>query len=158
MKFLFWNLNKKRIRELVVRLVHEQDVDVLILAECVLGWDGIVEELNREVPEYRYAWGVCDHLVFFTRFHDSYLRPLAETSRVSIRRLTRPGCLPLLVAAAHLPSKVGYSDDSQIFDAVRLSRMIEEVEESEGHHRTLLLGDLNMNPFEKGMIAGGWPG
>ena len=30
---------------------------------------------------------------------------------------------------------------------------VSEVEEREGHHRTLLLGDLNMNPFEAGMVA-----
>ena len=152
-KFLFWNLNKKPIPGFVCHLAHEQDVDVLILAECAFSKDGLLEELNREVAEYRYAWGVSDHLVFYTRFHDGFLRPLAESSRVSIRRLSLPGCLPMLVAAAHLPSKMSYAEDSQVFESVRLSRMISEVEEREGHHRTMVIGDLNMNPFEKGMVA-----
>ena len=62
-KFLFWNLNKKPLCDFVRHLAHEQDVDVLILAECAFSKDGLLEELNREVAEYRYAWGVSDHLV-----------------------------------------------------------------------------------------------
>src|ERR1019366_9368104 len=32
---------------------------------------------------------------------------------------------------------------------------IDEVEVSEGHQRTILLGDMNMNPFEAGMVIAG---
>ncbi len=31
--------------------------------------------------------------------------------------------------------------------------MIDEVEAREGHRRTILMGDLNMNPFEAGMVG-----
>jgi hypothetical protein len=149
-------------------------VDVLILAECAFSSATLLEDLNREeLPrptpkegveratrgltpasrQYQYCWGVSDHLVFFTRVGACGLEPVSESSRVSIRRLTGEGRAPMLVAAAHLPSKINYSEDSQVFESVRLSRMIAEAEASEGHHRTILLGDLNMNPFEKGMVA-----
>ena len=72
---------------------------------------------------------------------------------MSIRRLSLPGCEPLLIAAAHLPSKMAYSDESQVFESVQLARAISDVEAGEGHHRTILLGDLNMNPFEAGMVG-----
>lgn len=152
-KFLFWNLNKREIPGFVSTLSREVEVDVLILAECVMRPERVLEQLNAESSEYQYAWGVSDHLIFFTRFDARCLRPLYESSRVSIRRLSLPGRQTLLIAAAHLPSKLGFSDESQVFESVQLARAISEVEAGEGHHRTILLGDLNMNPFEAGMVG-----
>ena len=152
-RFLFWNLNKREIPGFVGTLAREVGVDVLILAECAMRPERVLEELNAEKSEYQYAWGVSDHLIFFTRFDSYYLRPLFESSRLSIRRLTLPESEPILVAAAHLPSKLSFSDESQLFESVYLSRAISEVEAGEGHQRTILLGDLNMNPFEPGMVG-----
>ncbi len=152
-RFLFWNLNKREIPGFVSTLAREKNVDVLILAECVMRPERVLEELNSQPSDYQYAWGVSDHLIFFTRFDAYCLRPLFESSRVSIRRLSLSGCETILVAAAHLPSKLGFSDESQVFESVQLARAISDVETSEGHHRTILLGDLNMNPFEAGMVG-----
>ncbi len=152
-KFLFWNLNKRDIPGFVRHLADEADADVLILAECAMARERILETLNEEKPHYQWAWGVCDSLEFFTRFDSRFLRPVSESSRISIRRLSLPARQPILIAAAHLPAKVGFSNESQWFESVQLSRVIEEVERTEGHHRTILLGDLNMNPFEPGMVG-----
>ena len=38
-------------------------------------------------------------------------------------------------------------------ECTKISSIIREVEEEEGHSRTIIVGDLNMNPFEKGMVA-----
>lgn len=152
-RFLFWNLNKRDIHGFVSQVARHVDADVLILAECSFSTARLLESINYELPHYRYAWGNCGHLVFFTRFDPDFLKPLRENHRISIRRLSLPGCDPILVAAAHLPSKVTFSDDSQVYETVYLSRMIDEAEASEGHQRTVLLGDLNMNPFESGMVA-----
>ena len=66
---------------------------------------------------------------------------------------TLPESEPILVAAAHLPSKINFSNESQLFESVCLSRAISEVEAGEGHQRTILLVDLNMNPLEPGMVG-----
>ncbi len=108
-RFLFWNLAKRNLCGFVGNLVRQEDVDVLILAECRIPLAAMLEELNAERPDYQYAWGVCGHLVFFTRFDSKFLNPLSESPRVSIRRLTLPARQSLLIAAAHLPSKMGYS-------------------------------------------------
>ena len=59
----------------------------------------------------------------------------------------------LLIAAAHLPSKQDLSEESQVFEAVHFARLIEDAEKHCGHQRTVVIGDLNMNPFEAGMVA-----
>jgi len=156
-KFLFWNLNKREIPGFVRHVADEADADVLILAECSMARERLLEELNHDrragTDQYQYAWGTCDHLLFYTRFDGGFLRPLFESNRVSVRRLSLPARQPIIVAAAHLPSKMGFSENSQIFESIQLSRMIDDVEGSEGHHRTVLLGDFNMNPFEAGMVG-----
>ncbi len=151
-RFLFWNLNRRDIPGFVGTLAREQEADVLILAECRIPEARLLEELNSDLPHYQYAWGNCNHLLFFTRFDARRMRPLRESNRVSIRRLEL-GEQSILIAGAHLPSKLRFSDESQMFESVQLSRMIDEVEKQEGHQRTVLLGDLNMNPFEVGMVG-----
>jgi exonuclease III len=152
-RFLFWNLNKREIPGWVHKLARQEDADVLILAECVIPPAQLLIELNTESSDYQYAPGNCGHLVFFTRFDPRFLTPLFESHRISIRRLTLRARQSILLAAAHLPSKLNYSDQDQVFESIHLAAMIDDVEKREGHQRTILLGDLNMNPFENGMVA-----
>ena len=152
-KFLFWNLNKHDIPGFVRHVARDEDAEVLILAECTTRRESMLEELNADKPHFQWAWGVCGSLEWFTRFDPRFLKPVLESSRVSIRSLRLPGRDPILVAAAHLPAKIGFSGESQIFESVQLSRMIDDAETHVGHHRTVLLGDLNMNPFEPGMVG-----
>jgi len=78
--------------------------------------------------------------------------PTGQTP-VSTSARFKPGEDELLIAAAHLPSKQDYSDESQVFEAVHFARQIEDAEKHCGHQRTVVIGDLNMNPFEAGMVA-----
>ena len=62
-----------------------------------------------------------------------------------------PGVQPLLLVAAHLPSKTNANDLDQLNAAIELSTDIRRAEQDAGHDRTILVGDLNMNPFEPGV-------
>jgi hypothetical protein len=59
----------------------------------------------------------------------------------------------ILIAAVHLPSKLHISDVAQDFACVEVSREITEAERRVGHDRTLVVGDLNMDPYQPGLIA-----
>ncbi len=152
-KFLFWNLNRSDVPELICQLAHDERVDLFILAECGSKPWNLMEALNAERPQYQFPWSNCDHLLFFTRFDSHGLTALFENNRISISRLELPGRPSLTLAAVHMPSKMAFSDESQVFESIELARKIEEVEAREGHQRTILLGDLNMNPFEAGMVG-----
>ena len=160
-RFLFWNLNRRELHGFVARLARQEKADVVILAECPTSPAQLLEELNADSPDYadarhyQYAPGNCGHLLFFTRFESNLLTPLFESHRVSIRRLTLPRCQSILVAAAHLPAKMNFSEESLLVESVHLAQAIDEVEIAEGHQRTILLGDMNMNPFEAGMVIAG---
>jgi hypothetical protein len=64
--FLFWNVAGKSIQELIVSPALTNQVDLVVLAECKSDPNDLISALNREIPEYQYAPGVCESLLFFT--------------------------------------------------------------------------------------------
>jgi endonuclease/exonuclease/phosphatase family metal-dependent hydrolase len=154
-KFLFWNVARKPLQNLIAAIAESHDIDVLILAECRITPSALLRTLNHAQPSYQYAFGYSENLLFFTKFHAGFLRPVFESSRISIRRLSLPARKEILIAAAHLPSRMHFSEDSLQFECIHLAGKIEEQERIAGHKRTVVLGDLNVNPFEKGVVAAG---
>ena len=63
-----------------------------------------------------------------------------------------PGASELILTVAHLPSKREWTDDDQAEHALRISSRIRNVEHARKHTRTIVLGDFNMDPFERGMV------
>ena len=61
--------------------------------------------------------------------------------------------MDVLLAVTHLPSKLYWSSESQSQSCTQLAREIRRCEAESGHTRTILVGDLNMNPFEFGMVS-----
>lgn len=151
--FLFWNINRKPLLDLVGVLAAEHQVDVLILAECKLPAGLLLKSLNRASPGFRFPMSLCESIKIFTRFSRQFLRPKYESDRVSIRRLALPAQTEILLAAVHFPSKLHWSDASQAQECGPLARAISKEEQAVGHRRTLLVGDLNMNPFEEGVVG-----
>ena len=152
--FLFWNLNKKSLEGLVADLAVLNEVDVLILTECEIPTHVMLETLNHgEMPMFHHVHVECDEIVIYTRFPSEFLQKKFDSSRLTIRRLKLPGRQDILLAATHLVSKRNWSDASQSDECPKLAGMIRRVEEEEGHRRTVLVGDLNMNPFEVGVVS-----
>lgn len=154
--FLFWNLNRKPLLSLVAELAGRRRVDIVILAECSDEPRSVLQALNGSGDgAFHYPRSVCERVRVFTRFSRQFLVPRSESERVSIRRLSLPARSEVLLAMAHLPSKLHWSDASQSFECTELAREIARIEDEAGHRRTLLVGDLNMNPFESGVVAAG---
>jgi hypothetical protein len=151
--FLFWNIGGRPIRSLVANVARSVDADCIVLCECTLNPGEMVESLNQKGPDYRYALGHCEHLMFFTRFDPNFLLPKFENSRVSIRHLSLPARKDILLVGAHLPSGLYNSRESLTQECSFLARYINDQEQLVGHKRTLVVGDLNVNPFESGVVG-----
>ena len=152
-KFLFWNLEGKELQHLVAQLAEEHSVDLIVLSECKTPITTMLMELNAVHVRYESCpVRVCRSITFFVSFDANFLTIVLESPRVSVRRLALPGRNEILVAAAHLPSRLHFSSESMRSECVNLAGMIKAQEEESGHMRTILLGDLNVNPFETGMV------
>ena len=152
--FLFWNLNRQSPREIVANLALRYEVDVLMLVECSIAPGVLLEALNRHRgSEYHYAPGICEKVEIFTRYHSQFIQPIYEKDRLTIRHLKPPEATDILLAVTHFPGKLHWSDSSQAFGSVELANSIRLAEKRVGHSRTILVGDLNMNPFENGVVS-----
>jgi Endonuclease/Exonuclease/phosphatase family len=152
--FLFWNVNKQSRGVLIARLAAEYDVDVIVLAETADTPDNFLSFLNHTVVAYSYAPGIGNTKIkLFVRFSEDLAAPVFETDRLTVRRINLPGAQDILLAAVHFPSKHDWSEDSQAAECYNLASEIRGTEEKVGHQRTILVGDLNMNPFENGLVS-----
>lgn len=160
-RFLFWNLNNRPLQSSVAALASEKQLSVIILAECTIQPDEILSQLRSAGEDgftfaRSYAESAGD-IQIFARLPGDEIRPVADdpNNHVTMRRIVLAGNQDLLLVAVHLQSKVNWSNDDQVLGATALAKQISERETSFSHRRTILVGDLNMNPFETGVIGAG---
>jgi endonuclease/exonuclease/phosphatase (EEP) superfamily protein YafD len=155
LKIGFWNIGKRNLGNLVARFSLEQDLDVLCLAENELSDHSLITELNN-VTKSKFSIPDSDTPKLTIATNDTGF-DLYEvygdvSGRLTVRRFLLGG-EELLLVAVHLASKRDWSSEEQSFEAVQLANQIRDEEERRGHRRTILCGDLNMNPFESGVIS-----
>lgn len=150
MTFLFWN-SSRASADLIGQLVAEHRVDVLILAESGVDGAAVRSAVQRADGAAFYEDPVRDNVAIYTRFGRRHLAHEYEEPRMSMRRI---GASPtdILLVAVHLRSKANTSDAGQAALAQGYAFEIRRIEDKLGHRRTLLVGDLNMNPFDTGMV------
>ena len=143
------------MQKIVANLALRYEVDVLMLVECSIEPSVLLTTLNRHRrSEYHYAPGrVCKKIEIFTRYPRQFIEPIYEEDRLTIRNLKLPGAIDLLLAVTHFPSKLYWNDASQTTESIELANSIRLAEKQVGHFRTVLVGDLNMNPFEDGVVS-----
>lgn len=153
--FLFWNIRKKPLLDELVCLCQENDVDILILAEKPDIPDTEVQiALNKGIDnQYLALYNSPSRLSFFFRYPAESIKPISDEGSIAIRRISPPIGADILLVALHLTSKLHMSENGQTFQAIRVSQLIQEAESMVGHTRTLVIGDLNMNPFEVGVVG-----
>lgn len=153
--FLFWNVNRRPLAPLVAELVREKSVDVVILAESAGDDLAYIESLSSQTGRaFHKPYANSDKIDVFTHLPAELLCPVYDdvSRRMTVRRLTL-GMTDLLLVALHFPSKVNWSEHDQAGEAVTLCREVCRLEDEHGHQRTIIVGDFNMNPFERGMTS-----
>lgn len=152
--FLFWNTNKKPLQNIIADLAHRHNVDVLMLVESSIQPIELLRQLNSiKDPRYHYAPGECKKVQIFSSFSREFVKPVQEEDRLTMRHLMLPGLTDIFLVVTHFPSKVNWTPESQADECVNLVDIIKRKEKEIGHARTILVGDLNMNPFESGVIS-----
>ena len=152
MRFLFWNVKKNPIGPILLKIVQEHSVEIVILAECS-DPDAILVDLNSEA---KYPFHLTDsqgtRVVIYTSFSPEFINTTHSDKFFTIRHISLPLKKELLLAAMHLESKLHRSDVHRWGKARDVSTRIRQVESELGISRTVLVGDLNMNPFDMGVI------
>ena len=168
--FLFWNMGgeaapsasrqvlhrRQTLADISANLVRHHAVDVLILAECPLTPLELLWSLNARNPrpfQPPDPGSLCHRLLLYTRFPIRQLQRECESAVYTSRRIRLPRRPELTLFAAHLAGKRHRSGASQSLSLVSFSRVIRDLESKVRHRRTVLVGDLNVNPFEDGIVG-----
>jgi endonuclease/exonuclease/phosphatase (EEP) superfamily protein YafD len=165
--FLFWNLmgnqsatwaaRSPALRNHIARIAAWHEVDVLLLAESGFDPADLVDALNEGKPgAYCFPASNSRRIQLLTRLPGSTVADQFNDSsdgRLTIRRLTTPANTELLLAGLHFQSRLAWGPDEQALQATVLQRDISATEDDVGHQRTVLVGDLNMNPFDLGVVG-----
>src|SRR2546430_14236593 len=109
MRILFWNTRRLANAALIAKLAHENQADVLILADPGADLAALLVELNsgqevQFVPDP--SPGLSSRLQLFYRYHADSIRLIRDEVDVAVRHLSPPVQGTLLLVAAHLPSKL----------------------------------------------------
>ncbi len=154
---LFWNWGRQNLTALTSILAYERDIDLIIIAECDKDSNDLAEQLNKSVgpreKRFQPDSGFSQRLSIVTTLTNGSLTPIDDGHHYSIREYRQAGVKPILIAGVHLPSKRYQSEHSQTQIAVSFSDAIKLAEQKQGHSRTVVIGDFNMNPFEPGMVG-----
>jgi hypothetical protein len=150
---LFWNLGNQPRDASIARMVAQHDTNILVLAENPINDADLLDTIDRRSGRrFEPTPSACKRVSVYVR-GGLTLDAISESSRYSIRRLRSSNGNEILFVAAHLVSKRHWTGGSQTLDAAAFSASIRRTEEQVGHRRTVLVGDLNMNPFEEGVVG-----
>jgi hypothetical protein len=150
MTVLFWN-SKHAKGSLIGKLVAEHGADVLVLTESSVDANTVLDEIEKADGTRFAVDPQRENVAIYTRFPGSKLGHEYEERHLSIRRIHSTPT-DILLVAVHLLSKDSASDAEQAALTPGYAYEIRRIEKKLGHRRTLLVGDLNMNPFDDGMI------
>jgi len=153
---MFWNTNGRAPGAAIGELCRDHRVDILLLAEMETKSALLVTEINRVTGTARTFWELPrreSRIRALTHYAPGEVRPAFDDGHVKVLELHPPIGRPLLIVAAHLPSKLWLGEDEQNYRFRRLRKDIEAQEARAGHRNTVVIGDLNVNPFEDALTA-----
>lgn len=153
-RLLFWNM-KNATPGHVAELAKEYRPDIIALAESKHESVTIVQALNSsdDPSPYEMISGVESRIRLFAKLPRRNVMPVFDGDYISIRHIRHILGMDFILVAAHLPSRLRLDKEEQALLCKRWVRDITDAEFKIGHRRTMLIGDLNMNPFDSGMVG-----
>ncbi|QJW97671.1 endonuclease/exonuclease/phosphatase family protein [Frigoriglobus tundricola] len=162
-KFLFWNIRRAQGSRLTACLTRLAGfgTDVFLFEECPADATPVLTALNaQQTNRYTVVASQSSRVRFFVRqtgpfdgatWHDPFFDAVSD--RITALECQPRGALSVLIIGAHLDSPAnGLSADDRAEWARDLAQDVRTVEGDIGHTRTILVGDLNMNPFDGGLV------
>ena len=154
LRFLFWNIRKRNLGRYVALATEERKIDCLVVSECINPLE-ILRELHRVgLKNFNHHDNPTKAAVeIFSQLPLDRIRPLGDYGCLTFRRVLPIIGKEFLLVGAHLHSKLRRDEADQALYCTTLAAKIVQFESAVGHKRTVIIGDLNMNPFERGVVT-----
>lgn len=159
MRLLFWNMHRKDLSEALAGILSHAKYTLVVL--CEFGGQGgrLLSTVNRHGAVYSWCEGSDGRMTVITSLQSNGVTRIRDEglvdendARYSFWRLN---CRekPITICGLHLPAAPHHSLKARNQLLSRLSRDIGAVEKAEGHERTVLLGDFNLNPYDDMVVS-----
>ncbi len=150
MRVLFWNTyNNERINQALCDIIWENRINYVVLAEYAAEIGDLLARLSaNNVQMKQYLSTGCEKVVLIGDIDNT--EPGFQSERFSIQIVAEK----LILCAVHLPSNVlsGGHDRRRIV----IQKVVEEIERTEaelGTKKTIIVGDLNEDPYDEGCLS-----
>jgi hypothetical protein len=151
-RVLFWNVKKRDLSPIVCALVKSTKADVIVLNEPPTTIGTTLDLLKHEVSnDFHVPVSATENRFhLFCRHPGLDLTEIHAGFRTSFRRM-RLGEDRLILALIHGVDVRNYDSDARLSFAHELATEISFVNIQHATNRLVLLGDFNMNPYERSM-------
>ncbi len=149
MKLLFWNLNKKDNADLALSCMHEEKVGIAAFGE--FSGTEFSDELLKGSGYRPMGYGGCDKVKIIAQESIEVL-DCFEESRFAVLPM-KIGKICFIVAAAHLVDRMSSADpEPRLVDIRKMMDVIHGYENALSINKTIVMGDLNANPYDKELL------
>lgn len=149
MKLLFWNLNKRDNADLALTCMREEEVGIAAFAEY--SGTEFSDDLFIRSGYHSIGLGGCDKVKIIAREPIEIL-DCFEESRFTVLPM-KIGETYFVVAAAHLVDRMSSADpEPRLVDIRKMMDVIHGYETKASIGKTIIMGDLNANPYDKELL------
>ncbi|AJH72789.1 hypothetical protein BC30048_4154 [Bacillus cereus] len=155
MNCLFWNVNLDKLNSDIVDIVLENQIDILALAEYEDDMDDLKRRFLSEKYDIYELENLGSRVTVLTTYLPGSIERIADKRHYLLFRAPHPSAGKIMFGFTHFFSKSMKDENDYVSKTGRLIHLIEDKESEIQSDYTVLAGDFNMNPFEKGMLQGG---
>ena len=151
-RIIFWNVNKKDLTDSVCAIAASTDADVVVLNENIVSSADTLQRLQKSVSEnfYRPEASPEGRFHCFCKKRALDLSEVHAGFRTSVRKF-KIGRHRLLLALVHGVDPRNNDSETRQSAIQSLASDMRFVKEQQDTKKLVLLGDFNMNPYDRGM-------
>lgn len=151
LRVCFWNTKKNMaINEYIADIICENNIDILVLAEYSAEYGELQSELKKRKIEIEECMtNGCKRITVLKRKYN--VESGFQGRYCSMQIIDKKYILTCL----HLPSKLYMERKKQDIAIYRIVEEIQRYEKSLGIEKTIIVGDINENPYETGCLGAG---
>lgn len=148
-KILFWNIMKQNHADLILKLVEQEKADVILLAEAqAIDHISLECELSKSINnKFNSRFVSGQKIKLFDNL--DYIETKSNEDKRTSSCLYNINGQKVLLVGVHLRDKYSHNPDD-LYDFAGQHR---ELVDKQNIKKTIIVGDFNMNPYEKGIMG-----
>ncbi|MDA3788991.1 MAG: hypothetical protein PF503_10945 [Desulfobacula sp.] len=155
MKFLFWNMKNRPLVKEVAELIIESKCDICTFSEIT---DETLDQVTKllfekyNIEYYRYPTPGCERVKLIVTGQVEKISLLNQHKYYSLIKICRDN-QKLIIGFVHFPSKFHHHPDELRRASEILRNQIFIEEKKHAINDSMVMGDFNVDPFEKPMVS-----